>query len=385
MANAMRMKAELQSAADAGVLSAAISLSTGKSDTDKAQMANNTFYANLSPKLLQSLVATPITTVDFPTKQVHMTVQVETKQVLTKFFASTMKLGVQATANVLKGNPICMMAINNTKDKALNIQGSATIKAQGCAIQVNSNSNLGLYQTGTGSAEAETFCVYGGYSAAAGTLVPTPETNCYREADPVASTFAAALAATDTTSCLAASANPTPVKSDMWITPGVYCGGLSIFSGTVHMNPGTYVIRDGEFEVRAGATLIGEGITILMVGNSSTRYINQGGANLQLTAPTEGAWAGFVIAQDPASVPTKSEQITGGGLMDINGVVYFPNQPLLISGNGEIGDNSSLFAIIADTISVQGTGTLVIHISNEYSSLHLPELPTAQDQVRLSE
>jgi Flp pilus assembly protein TadG len=384
MANAVRMKAELQSAADAGVLSAAISLSAGKSDNDKVKVANDTFYANLSPKLLASLVATPITTIDFPTKKVHMTVQVETRQVLTKFFAETMKLGVEATANVEKGNPICMMAMNKSLDKALNIQGSATISAKGCAVHANSSSDLGLYQTGTATAEAETFCVYGGYSGAPGTFRPTPETNCYREEDPAASTFAAAMAVTDTTTCKALADNPSPVKTDMTITPGVYCGGLKIFSGTVTMQPGTYVIRNGEFEVRAGATLTGNGVTILLVGDSTTRYINQGGANMQIMAPTNGPWAGFVIAQEPASIPTKTNQITGGGLMDINGVVYFPTQPLLVTGNGEIGDYSSLFAILADTISVQGTGTLIIHISNEYSSLHLPELPTSKDQVRLS-
>lgn len=384
MANAVRMKAQLQSAADAGVLAAAISMTQGKSDTDKEKMANDTFYANLSPKLLASLTATPVTVVDFPTKKVHMTVKVETKQVLTKFFADTMKLGVEATANVEKGNPICMMAINKTADKALSVQGSAQIKAKGCAVHVNSSSVQGLHQTGSATAEADIFCVVGDYSGAAGTFTPTPETNCYREEDPAEAALAAALAVTDTTSCKPAAENPSPVKEDMTITPGVYCGGFKIFSGTVTMQPGIYVFRDGEFEVRAGATLQGDGITILLIGNSSTRFINQGGANLLITAPSEGPFAGFVIVQAPTSIPAKSNEITGGGIMDINGVVYFPKQQLLISGNGVIGDYSSLFAILADTIQVQGTGTLIIHISNEYASVYLPELPTARDRVRLS-
>jgi Flp pilus assembly protein TadG len=384
LANAVRMKAELQAAADAGVLASAISLSTGKSDTDKVKMAEDTFYANVSKKLLASLTATPVVTVDFPTKKVHMTVKVETKQVLTKFFAETMKLGVEATANVKKGNPICMMAINKSVEKSLSVQGSAKIMAKGCAVHVNSSATNALHQTGTASAEAELFCVYGDYSGAPGSFTPTPETNCYREEDPAAATLAAALAVTDTTSCKSAADNPSPVKADTTITPGVYCGGFKVFSGTVTMNPGVYVVRDGEFEVRAGATLKGDGVTILLVGNSSTRFINQGGANLLITAPSDGPFAGFVITQAPNSIPLKSNEITGGGLMDINGVVYFPKQSLLISGNGVIGDYSSLFAILADTIEVQGTGTLIIHISNEYKSVYLPELPTAHDRVRLS-
>lgn len=382
--NAVRIRAELQAAADAGVLAAATALASGKSDTDKVQIATDAFYANVSPKLLATLTAAPTTTVDFPAKSVHMTVKIETNQVLTSLFAETMKLGVQATAVVDKGSPICLLALNKTIDKALHVQGTADIVADGCAVHSNSRSKEGLYQNGSAKATAESFCVTGDYSGAPGSFTPKPRRSCPIEEDPLAAKFAAGLAVTDTTSCVKAADNPSPVKDDTTLKPGVYCGGFKIFKGTVTMAPGVYVFRDGEFEVRAGATLKGDGVTILLVGDSSTRFINQGGANLLITAPSEGPFAGFVITQAPTSIPLKSNEITGGGIMDINGVVYFPKQPLLIGGNGVIGDYSSLFAILADTIEVQGTGTLIIHISNEYKSVYLPELPTAHDRVRLS-
>src|SRR3990172_9978564 len=85
MANAVRMKAELQSAVDAAVLASATALSTGSSDSDKIKIADDAFYANLSPKLLASLTATPVTTIDFEKKSVYMTVKVETGQVLSRF------------------------------------------------------------------------------------------------------------------------------------------------------------------------------------------------------------------------------------------------------------------------------------------------------------
>ncbi len=66
MSNAVRMKAELQAAADSGVLASATALASGENDSDKTQIANKAFNANLSPKLLSTLTATPIPPSTFP-------------------------------------------------------------------------------------------------------------------------------------------------------------------------------------------------------------------------------------------------------------------------------------------------------------------------------
>jgi len=383
MSNAVRMKAELQAAADSGVLASATALASGESDSNKTKVANNAFYANLSPKLLATLTATPVTTVDFPTKKVHMTVQVETKQVLTKFFADTMKLGVEAEAVVDPGDPICMMSMSKTKSQALMVKGTADIVADGCAVQVNSKASDALYQTGSATAKAKSFCVSGGYSAADGTLLPRPSDSCLQEVDPLADQFAKDLATLgDTTTC---TQSDLQVNSDAEIGPGgVYCGGIDVKQGTLTLKAGTYVVRDGEFHVSAGATLKGTGVTILLAGDSSTHFDNQGGANIELSAPTSGLFSGIVMSQLSDSIPAKDNTVTGGGTMEITGIMYFPAQPISIEGNGTIGDSTHQFAIMADTISVQGTGQLTIHISSDYASMGLPPLPTAQDKVRLA-
>jgi hypothetical protein len=69
--------------------------------------------------------------------------------------------------------------------------------------------------------------------------------------------------------------------------------------------------------------------------------------------------------------------------MDIEGIIYMPVQPLKITGNGEIGSKNSQFAIFADTLSVEGNGILNINISADYVSAGLPELPEADQTVRL--
>jgi hypothetical protein len=124
-------------------------------------------------------------------------------------------------------------------------------------------------------------------------------------------------------------------------------------------------------------------VTILLTGNASTRFINQAGSTIDISAPSSGPFAGIVMAQDPASIPSKENEVIGGGYMEFNGVMYFPKQPLKITGNGEIGAYSSQFAIIADTIAIEGNGVLTIKIGADYLSAGLPQLPEANQLVRL--
>ncbi len=385
MSNAVRMKAELQAAADAGVLASATALAEGKSDSNKEEIANKVFNANLSPKLLASLTATPHTTVDFPTKSVHMTVNVETRQVLTRFFADTMKLGVQAEAVVDKGDPICLMAMNKTAPQALSVGGTADIVADGCSVLVNSSDSDALHQNGSATATAKSFCVAGGYTGSQNAYNPRPNDNCLQENDPLADQFASDVSSLgDITTCT--TSNLQVKKNDATISPGVYCGGITVKQATLTLNPGVYVVRDGPLSVWSQSTLQGTGVTIILAGNSSTYFDNQGGANIKISAPTDPTqpFSGIVMAQLDSSIPASPNTVTGGGDMKIVGVMYFPKQPVSIEGNGTIGDTTHQFAIMADTIAVQGTGQLTIHISSDYASMGLPPLPESNQTVRLA-
>jgi hypothetical protein len=63
--------------------------------------------------------------------------------------------------------------------------------------------------------------------------------------------------------------------------------------------------------------------------------------------------------------------------------MYYPKQPLKVTGNGEIGTNAAQFAIIADTISIEGNGQLKIKIGQNYASTGLPDLPASGEIVYL--
>jgi Flp pilus assembly protein TadG len=386
LSNAIRIKSSLQAAADAGVLAAATALASGYGDTDKTKIATDTFYANLSPQLLSAFPTSPEVTIDFTNQTVHMDVDVNTDQLLTSLITDSMELHVEATAVADQGSPVCLMALNPTAWKGLNIQGTADVLATACAVQVNSNHAEAMRQTGSSAAVAESFCVHGDYSGTRYT--PKPRRHCMREQDPLAEQFAIDLAATNL--------GPSPCKGDInklvgntekvhSVVPGIYCEGLEI-KGEVTLKSGTHVFLGHGLYISAGGKLkmaeVGGGVTLLMAGPTS-RFANQAGAHIDVTAPSSGRFAGIVLAQTPTSIPATQNTIIGGGYMEFDGIVYFPKQSLKITGNGDIGADSAQFAVMADTIDIEGNGTLYIHISSDAPGAGLPALPRGHEVIRL--
>jgi Flp pilus assembly protein TadG len=172
MANVSDMKTSLQAAADSAVLAAATRLAVGASEADKEQIAIDMFYANLSTEMQSRLTSSPTVNVDFPTKTVAMSVFANASTVVSDLVMDDISIGVRAVATVSPGTPICMMALNPHAQKSINIQGTADLIADDCAVHVNSDHAEALYQTGTGTGAADSFCVHGGHSGS--NFTPSP-------------------------------------------------------------------------------------------------------------------------------------------------------------------------------------------------------------------
>jgi Flp pilus assembly protein TadG len=387
MANASKMKAQLQAAADSAVLAAATRLAVNASETDKEETAIETFEANISSRMLAMLTSSPEVDVDFPTKTVSMTATITTGTLVSSLITDELLIGVKASATISPGTPICMMALNPHLEKSINIQGTADLTAEECAIHVNSDHDeAALYQTGSGTATAESFCVHGGYSG--DNFTPEPRDRCMVENDPLATQFAADWAAAGIDSMPCDFTDLPQINTDSStvtaLEPGVYCGGLTIKKGIVQLETGgLYVFRDGPLHVQAHGTLQGTEVAVLFDGDDTTRLITQAGADIVTSARTSGYFKGLAFAQAPDSVPASENLVIGGGEVQINGIMYFPTQPLKITGNGDIGTLAAQFAIIADTISIEGNGLLRIRIGQDYASAGLPDLPEAQEVVYL--
>ena len=143
------------------------------------------------------------------------------------------------------------------------------------------------------------------------------------------------------------------------LSPGDYCGGLSIGgSASVSFQPGIYIIKDGPLSVSgSGGQVEGKGVTFYFLGEKAILSLS-GGAVINLAAPTSGPYAGLVFVQDKDNPPAKTNKIAGDTNVKLVGVAYFPSQTLDVVGNGEFGILSPYMAFVADKLQFSGNGKL---------------------------
>lgn len=80
----------------------------------------------------------------------------------------------------------CVIALNSTASKALNITGSGSVNATSCGIVVDSSSTSALALTGSGNIKTKYTNVVGGYSdTGSGKFSPTPQTGSTVQSDPL--------------------------------------------------------------------------------------------------------------------------------------------------------------------------------------------------------
>lgn len=248
----------------------------------------------------------------------------------------------------------CMIGLSQTASKAISFGGSSDFIGPQCSVHSNSISSSALFQSGGGTAKAKDFCAVGG---GAGQFSPKVTSGC----DPMEDPYADLPMPAKTGTCL--SSNAALGDGDFTLQPGRYCGGLKApSSANIKLAPGTYVISGGPLDLSSKATLSGDGVTLIFVDDHSYPKVN-GGANLNISAPTTGTYAGIAMAARRDISPAKDATIAGGGSVNIEGTVYLPKHNLKITGGGELGIGSDQMALVADTISFTGNSTTTLKMT----------------------
>lgn len=149
-------------------------------------------------------------------------------------------------------------------------------------------------------------------------------------------------------------------KNTVTLSPGVYCGGLTINAkAKVTLQPGVYIIDKGELRINGGAAVSGEDVTFILTSSSGAEYSTltlNGGAEISLAAPTEGDLAGILFYQDRKAPEDGSNKINGGAEIEFKGLLYFPSQELEFTGGAE-ADNGCTH-LVARKITVAGNADL---------------------------
>jgi Flp pilus assembly protein TadG len=148
----------------------------------------------------------------------------------------------------------------------------------------------------------------------------------------------------------------------------VVCGDQQL-TGNTNMNNTVLVIENGQLDTN-GFTLSGTGLTVVFTGTNggSYQHIPTGGGTLNITAPTDGAWSGVAVYQDPSLTTNVDIRAAGNSpTWDISGLVYLPHSSVTLSGAvNKSANGESCFNLVVDNITINGTGD--IYASNDQKS-----------------
>ena len=265
------------------------------------------------------------------------------------FLPGTVRISARAVARFDIDNT-CVWSLDPTSRGSVRVAGSAQVQL-GCGILVNSNDPEALSQSGTTSClRASRLKVAG--DAVGECLEPTPTTGVHQIIDPLA-----ALPTPPYTPGVCDHAAKIVVNGGETVTlsPGTYCNDIDIVSdGRVDFLPGVYVMDGGGLKVAAQATVVGNGVTFYLTENNGVNndISIQGDAVVQLSAPTDGDMAGVLFYQDRNSNSNITHSFTGGTTMDLDGILYFPNNEINFAGGASLDASSSM--LIAKGVSFTG-------------------------------
>jgi Flp pilus assembly protein TadG len=158
------------------------------------------------------------------------------------------------------------------------------------------------------------------------------------------------------------------------------CGDQQL-TGNVTINApagAVLVIENGQLDTNGFilTTSSGSALTVVFSGDNSGSYTHAptGTGTLDIAAPTTGSWAGVAIYQDPSL--TSGVDISAAGnspTWNVTGLVYLPHASVTLSGAVNKSSNGqSCFVLVADNVTVNGTGSILSHGGCAPAGLSMP-------------
>ena len=343
--NLYLVKRRMQTAADAGAVSAALEAQRQASLADivaagKHDAALNGFAASGTSVHLPPLAGAHAASPGYVEVQLAQAVPTH---FMGLFGFRTVEVRARAVAGA-RPDATCFLALNGKNvSEAMTVTGAGEITGEHCSIFVNGSAANTLTASGAMTVRADSIGVQApGYRHDGGSaFLPTPQVGQAARLDPLARLQPPAGGATQANGKLTGTGTHT-------LQPGVYPGGINLSGGmTVNFAPGIYVLKGG-FTVDGAVNLNGDGVAFYTQGPVNIR----GSGVLKLAAPEMGSMAGILFYGDRDKVTGKNE-ITGGVSGELAGTLYFPSSALNLVGSGGLKGKPYLM-LIADTMSFTG-------------------------------
>lgn len=278
------------------------------------------------------------------------------------FFSSgESRIRGRAVAEINTAANACVVALHQTAEASASEAGTANINLNGCSLFSNSSASTAFELKGTATLRAESVGVVGGYNLSSNSLLETVQ-GIHKGQNAISDPYKD-VPIPAYSGCTHNSATLSTGTYGGGSTPTVFCNGLTINAGAVvHLQPGIYVVDRGLLKVNGGGVLTGDGVTIILTSSTGTGHATaqiNGGAIIDLKAPTEGLTRGLVFYQDRAAQAGSTNMLVGGSTQHLFGAVYFPNQNVLFTGGSETVAGCT--QIVASQVAFRGNSDLEIN------------------------
>jgi hypothetical protein len=355
-------KDELQAAADAAALAAAKEGSlSGWSETSAKSVVESYLDANVRRTVSGDFSAE--VDVDVQSKQVTVTLEQDHRAYfLIGYFQGSPQIRVRSIAQASNSANICVIGLHGSDTGTISLDTNAVLSAPECAVYSNSLSQSGLQSQGNAQLVSDLACSAGGYIGASKNFLPMPLTDCPAVSDPLAS-------------------RPDPIvgackeRDAVYqhftgvLSPGVYCGGLTIRSSSnVTLKPGVYIMKDGPLVVQSASQVDGTGVGIYFTGINAS-FVFESSSIVNLEAPTNGPLAGLIFFQDRNSAEADFV-ITSNKARSLLGTVYLPQGNLIVDANNKVADASAYTAVVVKRLILSKGPNLVLN--TDYGSTLVP-------------
>ncbi|MFN3725828.1 MAG: pilus assembly protein TadG-related protein [Allosphingosinicella sp.] len=275
------------------------------------------------------------------------------------FTGSTMAVEVEATAAAVPDGIYCVVSLENTSVTGVSFSGSTNTDL-GCGVATNSTGPEAISVNGNPSVRASPIAAVGGVPAASRfasgtvTLPYSPP-----QPDPFVNLPAAEIPSG--TSCegqLKVQPNDPPLT----ITSNRNCFRGTEINGPVTFSPGVYYIDGNSLSFGAQARVTGTGVTFILTSstpnnaNSIAQLDMNGGATLDLTAPSSGPYSGVLVYQH-RNAPLTNQHINGNSNSRIDGAFYMPSTEITFNGNA--GMEVQCLRLVGRRVNFSGNSNLV--------------------------
>lgn len=356
-------KRQLQKAADSAAIAGVYARMAGQ---DVTQAVNYDLGPSTLPnnnRTGYALLSAPV--IGFPpntgqwTNAVSVRLQMQrTLPFSSMFLASAPIIEANASAAGIETGEYCAQSQDPSNNTGISAGGNVNVNLR-CGIISNSTSMEAAVAFGSSLVTASPVAAVGGLDktdnwAAGTTLMPFT----IAQPDPFADINPPAIP-----SGCNQRFNDQPRDNQTWPasrpSDGIVCVSSWNSQGTVNLQPNTTYIITGDMRVNSSAKITCSGCTFVMTNsnpaNTGTVDIN-GGAELNLTAPSSGTYQGILFYSNRGANNTLVNKINGNSNSNFQGAFYFPSQ--IVEYTGTAGVTYECVKLVTWRLTFRGNASI---------------------------